>query len=91
MQEVEKMGADERLTYAINKLLEAKESVANYIDGTTTITTSEEFVRLCDYLKKEYSDGKIDFSMRFDGNHFYIHPSGKDGETIDFYLNKKQN
>lgn len=33
MQEVEKVGADTRLTDAVVKLTEAKELVANYIDG----------------------------------------------------------
>jgi hypothetical protein len=39
------------------------------------------------YLKKEYSEGKIDFSIRMgDDNSFYIHAMGKDSETLDMKL-----
>lgn len=47
--------------------------------------TRDEIGRLFEYLDKEYSEGKIDFAIRYDGEHFYIHPYGKDGETVDFY------
>ena len=33
IQEVEKMGADEKLTDAVNYLLKAKDSVSDYIDS----------------------------------------------------------
>lgn len=33
VQEVEKMGADTRLTNAVVKLAEARESVADFVDG----------------------------------------------------------
>lgn len=40
---------------------------------------------LADYIKAEYSQGKIDFALRahvWDGKvHIYIHPAGKDGMT----------
>lgn len=44
MQEVEKIGADERLTNAVVKLQEAKELVSDYIDekkSATNASTSE--------------------------------------------------
>ena len=41
-----------------------------------------------DYLKQEYAEGKIDFSLRFDGRSFYIHPTGKNGSTTPNLLVK---
>lgn len=44
------------------------------------------------YLKDEFDQGKIDFSLRVsrvgeDGHPvFYIHPTGKDGTTVDFVV-----
>jgi hypothetical protein len=44
------------------------------------------------YLKDEFEEGKIDFSIRIsqvgeDGHPvFYIHPTGKNGTTLDFVV-----
>jgi hypothetical protein len=47
------------------------------------------------YLNNESMEFKIDFSIRVyawnDGKpHFYIHPTGKDGKTLDFEVNGNQ-
>lgn len=44
-----------------------------------------------DYLRAEYADGKIDFSMRIATCHgpvvtVYIHPAGKSGNTTPTLL-----
>ena len=39
-----------------------------------------------DYLKIEFAQGKIDFSLRFDGISFYVHPTGKDGNTTPNFV-----
>lgn len=36
------------------------------------------------YLKENAENGIIDHSIRSDGKTFYIHPDGKDGDTLDF-------
>jgi hypothetical protein len=42
-----------------------------------------------EYLNREGDEGKIDFSLRVygisgGGPEFYVHPTGKDGKTLDF-------
>jgi len=44
-----------------------------------------------DYLRENIEKGIIDFSIRvgydkYRGIEFYIHPDGKDGETLDFQV-----
>lgn len=44
---------------------------------------------LQEYLNAEFDDGHIDFSVRVYGINdgrpeFYIHPTGKDGRTMDY-------
>ncbi len=43
-----------------------------------------------DYLRYEYQDGKIDFSLRAEVNdggvRVYIHPTGRDGTTTPMLL-----
>lgn len=47
-----------------------------------------------EYLRKELSEGKIDFQIRIthmDGVlRFYIHPEGRNGDTIDLIVNDNQ-
>ena len=48
------------------------------------------YTLLLNYFEKEIFEGKIDFRLRAtkieNGVEFYIHPDGRDGETIDFVL-----
>jgi len=51
--------------------------------------------RLYEYLKKELAEGKIDHSLRASINSageisFYIHPEGRDGDTLDIMLKPGQ-
>lgn len=85
--EVEKIGADERLTKAIDLLQKARNLVADYLDEKLTPENVKELfggINLNRYLKKEVEQGKIDFRLRATPNFkFYIHPQDKDGETFD--------
>lgn len=42
VHEVERLGADEKLTHAINKLHEARELIADYIESHTTHDKGKE-------------------------------------------------
>ncbi len=66
-------------------------SLKNQTQGTNMDNTSNK--DFLEYLEKEMSEGKIDFSFRAtpseNGIDINIHPSGANGETIDFSLFKQ--
>jgi len=60
-----------------------------------TMTSTKKGVNIEPYLRSELEKGNIDFSVRArigaDGYvYIYIHPTGKDGETMDYEVNDDQ-
>lgn len=59
------------------------------------ITSSKQGVNIEPYLRTEIERGNIDFSVRakIDTDGFvyiYIHPTGRDGETMDYEVKDDQ-